>query len=75
MLFLIFALILHYNYRVYHIKKVAEAFKNGKNIICLDKTTKIGYVLIKKGEWRLENDKFINPKFIRDYNIRQCVVE
>lgn len=55
--------------------KVTNAFKNGKTIMCLDKTTKIGYVLVKRGEWKLKEGMFINPHFSRDYNIRQCVIE
>ena len=68
-------LILHYSWRIHHIQKVREAFKAGKNILCLDKTNKIGYVLINSGEWRLQNDEFVHPEFPRNYNIRECVVE
>lgn len=73
--FLILGLILHYNYRISHIENVKKAFNEGKNILCVDKTNKLGQVLVKKGEWRLENDIFVNPEFPRGYNIRQCIVE
>ncbi len=65
----------HYLYRMDHIKKVAKAFNAGKNILCVDKTNKIGYVLVHKGEWKLKEGEFIHPEFPRSYNIRQCVVE
>jgi len=66
---------LHYIYRVHHIKEVTKAFKEGKNILCLDKTNKIGYVLINKGEWKLKDGEFVHPEFPRGYNIRACVEE
>lgn len=72
---LVAVLILHYNLRMNHIEEVKEAFYNNKDILCLDKTNKIGYIVIKKGAWRLEGDTFVNPNFIRSYNIRQCLVE
>ncbi len=68
-------LLLHYNWRMHHIKEVAKAFYEGKNILCLDKTNKFGSVLINKGEWKLEDGEFSHPEFPRTYNIRQCVVE
>ncbi len=74
-LFLIVALIAHYNWRMAHIAKVKKAFSEGKNILCIDKTNKIGYVLINKGEWKIVNDEFRHPEFPRGYNVRQCVVE
>ncbi len=74
-LFLTLALIAHYNLRMEHIKEVREAFEEGKDIMCLDKTNKIGHVMVKKGEWRLKGDTFVNPEFARVYNIRQCIVE
>ncbi|GEM_PF-2431979 len=73
-LFLIAALLIHYNMRISHIKSVKKAFEDGKEIICLDKTNKIGHVLVRKGEWRLEGDLFVNPAFYRGYNIRQCLI-
>ncbi|BAF70880.1 hypothetical protein [Nitratiruptor sp. SB155-2] len=74
-IFLVVALIAHYNWRMHHIKTVQEAFEAGKNILCLDKTNKIGYVLINKGEWKIKNGEFVHPDFPRGYNIRECVVE
>ncbi len=68
-------LLLHYNWRMHHIKEVAKAFYEGKNILCLDKTNKFGSVLIHKGEWKFEHGEFSHPEFPRTYNIRQCVVE
>ena len=72
---LIVGLLFHYNYRINHMKEVAKAFNEGKNILCIDKTNKIGSVLIKKGEWTLKDDMFVHPEFPRGYNIRQCIVE
>ncbi len=74
-LILTIGLIAHYNYRLNHIKEVVKAFNEGKNILCLDKTNKFGQVLIKKGEWKLKDDTFVNPEFPRGYNVRQCIVE
>jgi len=74
-LFLIGGLIFHYNYRINHIKEVKKAFEEGKNILCLDKTNKLGQVMVKKGEWKLKGDIFVHPEFPRGYNIRQCIVE
>ncbi|WP_281950761.1 hypothetical protein [Nitrosophilus kaiyonis] len=74
-IFLILGLLAHYFYRINHIKEVAKAFNEGKNILCIDKTNKIGSVLVKKGEWKLKDDTFIHPEFPRGYNIRQCIVE
>ena len=73
--FLLLALIAHYTWRLHHMQQVKEAFKEGKNILCIDKTNKIGYVLIQKGEWKIVNDEFRHPEFPRGYNVRQCVVE
>ncbi|BCD61053.1 MULTISPECIES: hypothetical protein [unclassified Nitratiruptor] len=73
--FLIVALVAHYTWRLHHIENVKKAFAAGKNILCLDKTNKIGYVLINKGEWKIVNEEFVHPEFPRGYNIRQCVVE
>ncbi len=66
---------LHYSWRMHHIKEVAKAFDEGKNILCLDKTNKYGSVLVHKGEWQLKNDEFVHPEFPRSYNIRQCIEE
>ncbi len=71
---LILALVGHYKWRKAHMQKVAKAFKEGKRIECIDKTTKLGGIVIKKGAWRLEGDTFKNPSFYRSYNIRQCIV-
>ncbi|NPA81394.1 MAG: hypothetical protein GXO31_02170 [Epsilonproteobacteria bacterium] len=71
---LLLGLIAHYNYIKNHIKEVKEAFREGKNIICVDKTTKLGGILIHKGAWRIEGDEFVNPHS-RRYNVRQCIVE
>ena len=73
--FLLLALIAHYSWRVHHMENVRKAFMEGKNILCVDKTNKIGYVLIHKGDWKIKNDEFVHPEFPRGYNIRQCVVE
>ncbi len=73
--FLAVMLVLHYNWRLHHMEQVREAFKEGKNILCLDKTNKIGYVLINRGEWKIQKDEFVHPEFPRGYNIRECVVE
>ena len=73
--FLVAMLVLHYSWRVHHMEQVRQAFKAGKNILCLDKTNKIGYVLINRGEWKIQKDEFVHPEFPRGYNIRECVVE
>ena len=65
----------HYKYRINHIKEVKKAFYEGKNILCVDKTTKLGGILIHKGAWSLKGDEFVNPEISRGYNIRQCIVE
>jgi uncharacterized protein YqhQ len=72
---LLMGLILHYNWRVEHMKEVAKAFEEGKRIECIDKSTKLGGIVIHKGAWQLEGDTFVNPNFYRGYNIRQCIVE
>ncbi len=71
---LVLGLVGHYSWRKAHMAKVAKAFEEGKRIECIDKTTKLGGIVIKKGEWRLEGDTFKNPAFYRSYNIRQCIV-
>ena len=71
---LIVGLIAHYNWRKNHMAEVAKAFEEGKRIECIDKTTKLGGIIIHKGAWRLEGDTFVNPAFHRTYNIRQCIV-
>lgn len=72
---LVLFLVLHYSWRIHHIEQVRKAFQEGKNILCLDKTNKIGYVLINSGEWKLKNDEFTHPEFPRSYNIRECIEE
>lgn len=67
-------LILHYNWRLSHMKEVAKAFDEGKKIECIDKSTKLGGIIIHKGAWQLKGDTFANPNFYRTYNIRQCIV-
>ncbi len=74
-LVLLAGLIAHYNYRLHHIKEVKEAFYAGKNIICVDKTSKLGGIVVHKGFWSLKGDEFVNPQINRGYNIRQCIVE
>ncbi|BCD63060.1 MULTISPECIES: hypothetical protein [Nitratiruptor] len=74
-IFLLVGLIAHYTWRLHHMESVKKAFAAGKNILCIDKTNKIGYVLINRGEWKIVNDEFVHPEFPRAYNIRQCVVE
>ncbi len=74
-LFLIIGLVAHYSWRIHHMQQVRQAFREGKNILCIDKTNKIGYVLINRGEWKIAGDEFVHPEFPRGYNIRQCVVE
>ncbi|BCD68851.1 hypothetical protein [Nitratiruptor sp. YY09-18] len=69
------ALLAHYSWRMHHIKEVKAAFEQGKNILCLDKTNKIGYVLVKKGEWKLKGDELVHPEFPRGYNVRSCIEE
>jgi hypothetical protein len=73
-LLLLAGLLLHYNWRKNHMAEVARAFEEGKRIECIDKTTKLGGIVIHKGEWSLEGDTFKNPGFYRTYNIRQCIV-
>jgi hypothetical protein len=73
-LFLVAGLLLHYNWRKNHMAEVVRAFEEGKRIECIDKTTKLGGIVIHKGEWSLEGDTFKNPGFYRTYNIRQCIV-
>ncbi|MRI83807.1 MAG: hypothetical protein C6I00_05230 [Nitratiruptor sp.] len=73
-LFLTGLLIFHYTWRKEHMAKVAKAFHEGKRIECLDKTSKVGGIVIHKGAWSLEGDTFVNPNFYRTYNIRQCIV-
>ncbi|NPA57324.1 MAG: hypothetical protein GXO19_06285 [Epsilonproteobacteria bacterium] len=73
-LFLLLGLLAHYNWRKAHMEEVARAFEAGKRIECIDKTTKLGGIVIHKGAWKLEGDTFVNPHFYRSYNIRQCIV-
>ena len=67
-------LVAHYSWRKAHMAEVARAFEEGKRIECIDKTTKLGGIVIHKGAWQLEGDTFKNPSFYRTYNIRQCIV-
>ena len=73
--FLVLALIAHYNFRQNLVKEVRKGFEEGKTILCMDKTNKIGYVVINAGEWKLQGDEFVHPEFPRSYNIRNCIVE
>ncbi len=74
-LFLILALVAHYRFRQNLIEEVKEGFMRGETILCMDKTNKIGYVIVHKGEWKMEEDNFTHPEFPRSYNIRNCIVE
>ena len=69
------ALVAHYYFRQNLMQEVRQGFSEGKTILCMDKTNKIGYVVIHQGEWQLRGDEFVHPEFPRSYNIRNCIVE
>ncbi len=71
------ALLIHYKIRTENMKEVTQAFKNGKTILCMDKTNKISnqVVISKKAGWILKEETFFHKDFPRGYNIRQCIPE
>lgn len=75
-IFLSFAIGLHYMTTESRVKEVRAGFEKGSLIMCSEHRSKVGdrNIEVLKGDiWRLEGDFFINADGNK-FSIRQCVV-
>ena len=69
---------LHYKITTNRMAKVKEAFENGKTVICESRMQRkvAQFVTIKKeNDWKLENDNFVSPNYIRPFFSARCIVK
>ena len=77
-LFLALAIGLHYTITKNRMANVANAFKNGKEVLCENRiyTKGANFVTIKdNGEWKLQNDYFVSPNYTRSFFLARCIVK
>jgi len=77
-LFFIVAISIHYIVTKNRMNSVKEAFKNGGKILCENRiyTKGANFVTIRKEEeWKLKDDYFTSPNYMRKFFIARCFVE
>jgi len=77
-LFLALAIGLHFYITKGRMKSVANAFKEGKEVLCENRiyTKGANFVTIKNnGEWKLQNDYFMSPNYTRDFFLARCIIK
>ena len=74
--FLAIMITFHYNMTTTRMAGVQEIFNAGETIICENKmrrTISRSVLLSKKLGWRLEDDKFKNDDYERDFHTSRCI--
>ena len=77
-IFLAIAIALHYFITKNRMDSVAQAFKDGKEVLCENRiyTKGANFVTIKdNGEWQLKNDYFVSPNYTRDFFLARCIIK
>jgi len=74
--FLVIMIGLHYYMTTSRMEGVKEIFNEGKTIICENKmrrTISRSVLLSQELGWRLEDDKFKNDSYERDFHTSRCI--
>jgi len=77
-LFLMLAIALHFYITKSRMASVANAFNNGKKVLCENRVYRKGanFITIQKnGEWKLKNNYFVSPNYTRDFFLARCIVK
>jgi len=69
-------ILIHYFMTTSRMNGVQEIFENGETVICenkMQRSVSRSVLLSKKLGWRLENNKFKNDDYERDFHSSRCI--